>query len=297
MKHTQITPLFGLAGALLAWLTASPALAECRTAAIDVFPERSQVYLPETRPADAMPMPLVLLLHGSMSDGAAMMRASHLADTADRHGFIVVAPNGGLSAGHGYVWNIPGVPTVTGALPPERARDDVKYLAGLIDRLIATGCVDEKRVYATGLSGGGRMTSWLGCVDARRFAAIAPVVGLRAGRPSKSDPERADPATCRVETPLPVMAFSGDADTTNPIAGGGAPYWRYSQAVALQSWAVSNGCSRPYARNLSASVYEQGYGRCRAGATVAARVVRGGRHDWAVVDNEVMWAFLSQYTR
>ena len=287
--------LLALAASLTAATTATAALAECRVGAIDALPERAQIHLPAT--ASSVPRPLVILLHGSTSTGAEMLRDSHLAETADLHGFVVVAPDGGIVAGRGYVWNIPGVPTVTGALPPKNARDDVAYLVGLADRLIATGCVDGNRVYATGLSGGGRMTSLLGCVAPRRFAAIAPVVGLRAGQPRVSSPAQVDPATCRPGTTLPVLAFSGDADTTNPIAGGGAPYWQYSQIAALQRWATLDGCSEPYARAIDARVYEQGYARCRDGATVAARVMRGGTHSWSVVDNEAMWAFLSRHTR
>lgn len=274
---------------------ASIARAECRPDAIDVLPERPLVHVPV--PQVAATMPLVILLHGSTSTGNEMLRYSHLADTADRHGFVVVAPDGGIVAGRGFVWNIPGVPTVTGTLPPKKARDDVGYLEGLVDRLVATGCIDRKRVYLTGLSGGGRMASWLGCVAPRRFAAIAPVVGLRAGRPLASDPAQADALTCRPRVPLPVLTFAGDADTTNPITGGGAPYWQYAQTVALQRWALLNGCSEPYARNLSATLYEQGYERCQDGVVVAARVTRGGLHSWSVVDNEAMWAFFSRHRR
>ena len=279
--------------ALCACLSPGAAFARCNVDALDALPERGLIHAGST----AGPMPLVILLHGSTSTGAEMLRDSGLAATADAHGFIVVSPNGGIAAGRGYVWNIPGVPTVTGALPAKDARDDVAYLTGLVDRLAATGCADAKRVYATGLSGGGRMTSWLGCVVPHRFAAIAPVVGLRAGRPLAADRSRADAATCRPTTPLPVLAFSGDADTTNPIAGGGAPYWQYPQTVALQRWAALNHCSEPYARNLDATVYEQGYARCDDDVTVAARVMRGGKHNWSVVDNEAMWAFLSRHTR
>ena len=229
-------------------LIAGVARAECRLSGIDALPERASVHLPAAHMAPSMP--LVILLHGSTGTGAEMLRASQLAETADRHGFVVVAPDGGIAADRGFVWNVPGVPTVAGTLPPENARDDVAYLTGLIDRLVQTGCIDGKRVYVTGLSGGGRMASWLGCVAARRFAAIAPVVGLRAGRPLASDRTQVDPATCHSEVPLPLLAFAGDADTTNPVAGGGATYWQYAQAAALHRWAVLNGYSEPYARNL-----------------------------------------------
>lgn len=284
-----------LLAALAACLFSGAVSAQCRMGALDALPERGHVHLPAT--VSATPMPLVVLLHGSGGTGADMLRESRLADTADRHGFVVVAPDGGIAAGRGFVWNIPGVPSITGAMPPAGARDDVAYLTGLVDRLVATGCIDGRRVYATGLSGGGRMVSWLGCVATRRFAVIAPVVGLRAGRPLASDPTHVDPATCRAGAPLPVLAFSGDADTTNPIAGGGAPYWRYPQAAALQRWAMLDGCREPYTRDIDTGVYEQGYARCRGGTTVAARVVRGGKHSWTVVDNEALWAFLSQHRR
>lgn len=298
-KVPRMPARFALAVLLgtLAVIFALPAAAApvCRVDALNALPERALVHLSATVTNEAKP--LVILLHGSTGTGAQMLRDSGLAATADRHGFVVVAPDGGIAAGHGFVWNIPGVQTVTGAMPPASARDDVAYVTGLIDRLVATGCVDPARVYATGLSGGGRMTSWLGCVAAQRFAAIAPVVGLRAGRPLAGEPMRPDLATCRPDARMPVLAFSGDADTTNPIAGGGAPYWQYAQVAALQRWAVIDGCSEPYARVIDARTYEQGYARCPDGASVAARVVRGGTHSWSVVDNEAMWAFLSRHRR
>lgn len=242
------------------------------------------------------PAPLVLLLHGSGGTGAAMLADARLAETADRHGFVVAAPDAGIAAERGFLWNIPGVPTVAGTLPPADAPDDAAHLGAVIDELAARGCVDRRRVYATGLSGGGRMTSWLGCVAARRVAAIAPVVGLRAGRPLAADPARPDPATCRPDRPVPVIAFAGDRDTTNPIAGGGAAYWRYSQAAALGRWAEINRCRASSGRRVDARTYEQRYDRCAGRAEVAARVTVGGGHSW-VADNEALWAFVSRYRR
>jgi len=39
------------------------------------------------------------------------------------------------------------------------------------------GCIDVKRVYATGLANGGVMSHWLGCDADDVFAAVAPVSG------------------------------------------------------------------------------------------------------------------------
>lgn len=293
--RTRIRRLLLGLGALLACLLPQAVAAQCRMAALAALPERAQLHWPAS--AGSPPLPLVLLLHGSTGTGAEMLRDSRLAETADARGFAVVAPDGGIAGTRGFVWNIPGVPTVSGAMPAAGARDDVAYLTGLIGRLVATGCVDATRVYATGLSGGGRMASWLGCVVPGRFAAIAPVVGLRAGRPRREDPTQPDPASCRPDVPLPVLAFAGDADTTNPIGGGGAPYWRYPQAAALQRWAALDGCTRAYARALDARHYEQGYADCRNGTSVAVRVRRGGTHSWSVVDNDALWTFFAAYRR
>jgi len=242
-------------------------------------------------------VPLVFLLHGSHGTGAEILERAKLAATADRHGFIVAAPDGAIAVDSGFAWNIPGVPTVTGAMPKASDADDVAYLGAAIDWLATQQCVDRTRVYATGLSGGGRMTSWLGCVAADRFAAIAPVVGLRAGNPLPGDPSRPDPATCTPSRAMPVLAFAGDRDTTNPIEGGGPRYWQYPMRAALARWAELDRCSGALTVTaVSEQVDDERYAPCRDGVEVAARIAKGRGHEW-VVDNEVLWAFLSRYRR
>lgn len=243
------------------------------------------------------PAPLVVLLHGSGGTGAQMLRSSKLADAADRHGFILVAPDAGIPAGKGFVWNIPGVPSVSGKLPGPGDAGDVAFLTNMVDWLAKNRCIDPARVYATGLSGGGRMTSWLGCVAADRFAAIAPVVGLRAGNPLAGNPRLPDPATCDPARPMPVMAFAGDADRTNPIEGGGAPYWQYTMATALTRWADLDQCrTGPAQRDLGEKLYEVRYSGCNAGSEVIGRITRGAGHIW-VADNNAMWAFFARHRR
>ncbi len=243
------------------------------------------------------PLPLVILLHGSTGTGAEMLRTSRLAAAADRHGFLIAYPDGAIRAQKGFVWNIPGVPTVEGKIPGPGERDDVAYLTAMADSLVAAGCVDGTRVYVTGLSGGGRMTSWLGCVAAERFAAIAPVVGLRAGNPLASDPSRPDPQTCRPSRPIAVIAFAGDADTTNPIQGGGAGYWQYTMHAAERRWAAIDGCTAALTtRWVTPRVYEERYAGCRDGTEVTARISVGEGHHW-VVDNDALWDLLSRHRR
>lgn len=300
----MLRPILALCALLLGWSVTPAAAATCgigspgtsTPVAIGATGRTVTLHLPSGF-SRARPAPLVLLLHGSGGTGAAMLESSRFGATADRHGFVVVAPDAGIAAGDGFVWNIPGVPSVTGKLPSAGDADDVAFLLATIDWLAHGGCIDRTRVYVTGFSGGGRMTSWLGCVAAERFAAIAPVVGLRAGNPLKSLPRVPDPATCRPSRPVAVLAFAGDADTTNPITGGGAGYWQYTMATALSRWADLDGCrSGPVRRALGAAVTEQRYANCRGGAEVAARVTHGAGHVWAV-DNEALWAFFARHRR
>lgn len=241
--------------------------------------------------------PLIILLHGSGGTGAKMLSDTTLEATADRNGFIVASPDAGIPGGDGFVWNIPGVPTILGRVPGPQDADDVEYLGAVVDALVAEQCVDRARVYLTGLSGGGRMASWMACVEPRWFAAIAPVVGLRAGNPDPEDPSRPAPETCTPQTPVPVIAFAGDADRTNPTRGGGAPYWSYPMHAALQRWAELNGCSAPSPTVwVAQDVYEERYPACADDAQVVARMTVGGGHFW-LADEEAMWAFFNRYTR
>ena len=72
-------------------------------------------------------------------------------------------------------WNVP--------VQDSRA-DDTAYVQDVISHVAARLCTDEMRVYATGFSGGGRMTSLPGCQLGWRIAAIAPVSALRFPGPS-----------------------------------------------------------------------------------------------------------------
>jgi len=71
-----------------------------------------------------------------------------------------------------------------------------------------TLCVNEQRVYVTGLSDGAFMTSAVACEYANRVAAVAPVAGIQ------------DIAGCRPARPVPVVTFHGTADPFVAFNGG-----------------------------------------------------------------------------
>src|SRR5262245_41964476 len=95
-----------------------------------------QVYpgLVHVRPgvaADAR-VPSVLTLHGRSGNGPRQMAYSGLRPVAEENGCIVGAPDGAIvlpqnpmPPGGSWAWNVPGVPTTAGQMPPPDARDDV----------------------------------------------------------------------------------------------------------------------------------------------------------------------------
>jgi len=303
MKSGKVARIGAVIAALFALIMAAPAAAECHvgkpgeTVPVSVGQTGRSLLLHVPKEAAPGRLPLVLLFHGSGGSAREMLNRSGLERTADKHGFILAAADAGIPANDGFAWNIPGVPTVTGHMPTKDDPDDVAFAAATIDWLVGQGCADPVRVYATGLSGGGRMTSWLGCVAADRFAAIAPVVGLRSGNPLAANPRKPDPATCRPSRPVPVLAFAGDKDTTNPIEGGGSPYWQYPMSAALARWAALDGChGKPRTVKVATGRTDVRYGNCRAGAEVTGDILAGAGHVWTA-DNEAMWAFFARHRR
>jgi polyhydroxybutyrate depolymerase len=247
-----------------------------------------RVFVP-TRVAAGHALPLVIDLHGSGGNGEQQAHSSRLSEVAERNGFVVSNPNGGVSAPAAperYYWNIPGVPLSGGGTPPADAPDDVQFIVDVIDQISANTCIDARRVYVTGMSGGARMTSLLGCRLSSRIAAIAPVAGLRAGLPSAENPAQADPASCRPQRPLPIVSFHGTDDHTNPYDGGGAPYWSYDVSTALHRWAELDHCTgQPAAQRVAPHVSLVRYTQCAGGAEIwlyrtEAPGSEGGGHTW-----------------
>jgi polyhydroxybutyrate depolymerase len=236
-------------------------------------------------------VPLVIGLHPSGGTGVALDEDTGLGAAATAKGFAVMFPDGGIrqasANGEGYFWNIPGVPLVSGAEVPGDARDDVRFIADIIDHVVKNNCVDARRVYVTGFSGGARMSSMVACRLADRVAAVAPVGGLRAGR--AADPEFTDPdaSDCRPSRPVSVLAVHGTDDQTNPYPGGGGLRWGYSVERALLRWAILDKCTVPKAviERISAHVASMSYASCGSGTDVKLYQVdaprdQGGGHIW-----------------
>jgi polyhydroxybutyrate depolymerase len=205
-------------------------------------------------------LPLVLDLHGSGGTAAGQAANSRFEALAASEGFLVASLQ---AVAEGHRWNVP----VTGDRP-----DDVAYVSDVIDDVAARTCTDLARVYATGFSGGARMSSLLACRLSGRIAAIAPMAGLRW------------PGDCDARA-VPILTVHGLADPQNTydghVAERGAE-WLESVPDALAAWARHNGCrSELLVDDPPGPLATLRYEGCNAGAEVRLIRVDGLRHQWA----------------
>jgi polyhydroxybutyrate depolymerase len=245
---------------------------------------------------------LVLNMHGSGSTASAEETFSGMDATADADHFIVAYPQALIPYSSGYNWNIPGEPMVNGKFPPASAPSDVTFLTTLVRDLEGRYCVDPSRVYATGVSGGGRMADQLACDASSVFAAIAPVAGLRY------------PSPCPASRPVPVIAFHGTGDYIDPYTGHGLGYWTYSVPTAAHYWAAADHCASSPQTTAGRGYRLIRYTSCSGGAEVELYAITGEGHEWpggpkmpsaitsalgpqsdAVSANALMWAFFQAH--
>lgn len=250
------------------------------------------------------PAPVVLALHGAGMNGSMMVWFSGLNKKADEAGFVVVYPSG-TGVGPFCTWNAGGL---KGKLAEGRA-DDVAFIRQLLDDLGTVVKVDERRVYACGMSNGGMMCYRLAAELSDRIAAIAPVAGTIAIDESK--PKRA----------VPVIHFHGTKDTLVPFEPKGKkPAFMKLKGVdeSVQLWVKLNGCEEtPRTETISREgddlkAVRKTYAGGKDGAEVVLIVIEEGGHTWPgqqpPVDfvgksaknlsaNDLIWEFFKKHAR
>lgn len=206
------------------------------------------------------PTSVVLVFHGLTQSASGIEDNSKMDPVADAHGFISVYPQGISNS-----WN---AGTCCGTASSQQT-PDVAFVSHLIDALKADYCVDEKRVFATGLSNGGMLSHRLACELSDRIAAIGAVAGTFA----VSD--------CAPPRPVAVMHVHGTADFVVPYNGGNLGGAK-SVPETISKWVAIDGCTDPAPVN----VYKQGdascdeYQMCKEGTRVRLCTIDQGGHQW-----------------
>lgn len=262
------------------------------------------VHVPESYDPNK-PSPVVLALHGAAMNGSMMVWFSGLTKKSEQAGFIVVYPSG-TGTGPFLVWNAGGF----NRKKSEGKPDDVAFIDKLLDDLGKMVKIDEKRVYACGMSNGGMMSYRLASELSDRIAAIAPVAGTIAIEESK--PNR----------PVPVIHFHGTKDNIVQFEmrkENEKSFMRFMDVEdSIQTWVKLNECNEtPNTETISKDgdtmkVTRTSYGGGKDGSEVVLIVIEEGGHTWpgqkppvgfigkSVKDisaNDIMWEFFQKHPK
>jgi polyhydroxybutyrate depolymerase len=280
-----------------------------RTLAVEDVQRDYFVYVPTTKVAQPKAgWPLVLVFHGGGSNAEQMIEFCEMNATADKHGFVVVYPNGS--------GRVAGIKTFNGGnccgYARRRKIDDVKFTRAVVDDVRTVVSIDARRVYATGMSNGAVMCYRLASEAADLVAAIAPIAGPMGTE--KCSPSR----------PVSICHFHGTDDEFARYAGGSGKRSVtrtdfYSVEFSLNCWIKANGCSTearvtklPQKVDDGTQVTRYEYGGGRSGSEVVHYRIEGGGHTWPgheprfdylgkstgnIDANEAMWEFFAKRGR
>lgn len=255
---------------------AGPVVEEERTLTVDGTERRYLLTVP-TAHDGAAPLPVVLDFHGLLEGAEIHARMSQYSAVAEEDGFVAVFPHG---SGEPLGWKT--------SLDPA-TNTDLAYFDAVLEQVASELCIDEARVYATGLSNGAMFTSALLCQRADVLAAAAPVAGIT------------DPDGCAPSRPVPIVSFHGTADPillfnggvdVSAIPGVGEPDTGPTTTAPpadldgegypanVAAFAARNGCQpEPVDTELTDEVVHRVYD-CPPGADVELYIVIDGGHSW-----------------
>ena len=217
-------------------------------------------YIPASRTAEKMPV--VISLHGGFASPKGMLRLADFRPLAEKDKFILICPASKK------LWH-------DGA--DNKGIDDVKFIDQLITYVLKTYNGDASRVYITGVSNGGFMTTRLACQLHNRIAAIAVVAA------TLNINEGYD-----LEKPMPVMYIHGTTDPIIPF-NGGKKFGRlmYSHNEVIKKWVAMNGCDpKPVITQIPDNIgdgttaFREEYSNPKNNLKVVGYTINNGGHTW-----------------
>jgi polyhydroxybutyrate depolymerase len=228
----------------------------------------------------AVPLPLVVVIHGAFDTAAGMEKFTGFSDLADKENFIVMYPNGMGIFGFLQHWN---AGHCCGKAASDKV-DDVGFVAAAIEDVRARLKIDPERIYMVGFSNGGMLAYRFAAERGDLLAAVAPLAASIGGRPSDQEPEWRIPDPVQ---PLSVISIHGLADDDIPYEGGVSlhrggtrTYWSVEKSIGF--WVSHNGCNPRAAESYldNGRVHIKSWGVCRSDTEVALYLLENWGHVW-----------------
>lgn len=228
----------------------------------------------------AMPLPLVVVLHGAFSTGRQTEEETGFSVLADSERFLVAYPEGIGIFGLLQHWN---AGHCCGKAADDQV-DDVAFVAEVIATVRRKLAVDPTRIYMAGMSNGGMMTYRFAAERSGTLAAAAVVSGAIGSSVT------GEPGEWRIQRPeraVPIIIFHGLEDAAVPAAGGSSSRKDSKRSylpvtAAIDFWRRADGCESESAATVvtDASVNRMAWDGCRDGSAVEYYLLAGWGHQW-----------------
>jgi polyhydroxybutyrate depolymerase len=236
------------------------------------------LHVPATYSGKA-PAPLVVDFHPNLENASFEELNSGYLALSDQDGFVIAYPQGIDNS-----WNVGACCTTS------RTVDDLGFAKALVEDIESIGCIDTKRVYATGYSMGGGMSLYLACNAADVFATIAA-----AAYDLYNDMQE----PCHPSRPISVLTFRGTADPIETYAGGdsmppnGLPVviHRLGAIGTFDRWAMLDSCTDAMPTIGAGGC--QTDSQCAGGVEVTLCTTQGGGH--VTGDANTGWAMMKKH--
>ncbi len=244
----------------------------------DGYERRYLVHFP---PKEKMDKALPILFHIHGGGGTSIMTPSltfgRFNELADKEGFIVVYPEGVDKN-----WN--DGRTLEGEQTWEEDIDDVGFIVAIVEALEKDYKIDFDRIFTSGMSNGGFMSSRLICDRSDIFSGAAI---LTATLSITYLPK------CNPINPVAVMIMNGTDDKLVPYDGGEIKVFKKRRGEIVSTddyvefWKNKNKCISKEPTITLPDVYDDTtivkidkYKDCETGSALVLYKIEGGGHTW-----------------
>ncbi|MGZ8249412.1 extracellular catalytic domain type 1 short-chain-length polyhydroxyalkanoate depolymerase [Methylomagnum sp.] len=249
-----------------------------------------KLYIPSAYTGQALP--LVVMLHGCTQNSDDFAAGTQMNALAERERCFVLYPEQSAQAHPNRCWNW------FKASDQRRGHGEPALLAGLTREVIRAYRLDERRVYAAGLSAGGAMAMVLGVTYPDLYAAIGVHSGLPYGAahdtPSafaamqgghsnpKLSPQGQGQGSGKITHPVPAIVFHGDRDATVHPGNGDQVLAQWTKAHAGGGSATKLRVSEQRGQAPGGHGYTRALYRAPGGQVVLEHWrIHGAGHAWS----------------